>query len=86
MSFSERFDFITEFYTVEKTVELACSISGEEASIRIEAFSDEANGQYHTRVYRDGEKWTDFPWTNGDSADDVINRALSFLRDRGAGK
>jgi hypothetical protein len=40
---------------------------------------DDAEPRMPIRIWR---IWTGFPWTTGQSADDVLRSALSFLRER----
>jgi hypothetical protein len=86
--------FISEFYVVEKVIEVVVRRGGGMERVRIEAMLDPRNGEYSTAAYlrepRDASltsgdiwvSWSDFPWTAGRSADDVLNRAFGFLRER----
>lgn len=103
----EHHSFASEFYTVEKVLEVVCPIGGEDQSIRIEALRDRETNSFSTRAYikesvtlqpsypqstsegfekkpQNYRVWVSFdlPWTNGTSADDVLRRALSFLKER----
>jgi len=100
-------DFCSEFYIVEKVIQVVATIGSEDRSIKIEALFDPVSGDYSTAAYlkedftlqptypqngdgftRERESvqlwvgYTDFPWTSGKSADDVLASALSFLRER----
>lgn len=97
-------NFCSEFYTVEKSVEVVAKIRGEDTRIRIDVLKDNKNGSFSTKVYReeylnvqqsypedenDGQEesqvwiaWTDFPWTDRDSAEGALQQALSFLEER----
>lgn len=44
-------DFCSEFYVVEKTVEVVVQILGESQTIRIEALQSLPQGKYSTRAY-----------------------------------
>ena len=48
-------EFCSEFYTVEKTVEVVVNMNGESKTIRIEAIKDEINGRYSTQAYMEEE-------------------------------
>ena len=99
----EQFPFCSEFYSVERTVEVVVRVAGEPATIRIEALRGD-DGKYCTRAYIQSEItvqltypqtagafssppashsiWTKYelPWTERDSADEVLGQALGFLR------
>lgn len=98
--------FCSEFYTIEKSIEVVVTIKGEDERIRIDALRDETTGKFCTISYiqehftlqqtypqdngvscrspEDYRVWVsyDLPWTDGDTADKVLNRALSFLEER----
>lgn len=44
-------EFASEFYVVEKTIEVVVEIDGQSVSIRIEAIRDARSGRYNTRAY-----------------------------------
>jgi hypothetical protein len=44
-------DFCSEFYSVEKTVEVVVNRNGQTSTVRLEALRDEENGHYCTRAY-----------------------------------
>jgi hypothetical protein len=96
----ENFPFCSEFYVVEKSIEVVVSIKGESTRVRIDALR-EASGRYSTREYFEAlvkleyayppdltveatTIWVPYglPWTDGKSADEVLNRALGFLEER----
>ena len=66
----KRHHFCFEFYTVEKSTEVAMPIRGEETRVRIEALRDERRGTYTTRAYVEehGTLQPTYPQT-GDSYD-----------------
>lgn len=98
--------FASEFYVIEKTIEVVVNIKGENETIKIEAHHDLADGSYKTRAFiqenltlqptypqvggKFGNKPDDFrvyvdydlPWTHRDSADEALQQALGFLRER----
>ena len=87
--------FCSEFYIVEKTIHVVARIAGDDRQIRIEALhAPYSPSAYSTRSYINeriasaaGEQrgtWVDYdlPWTSGNSADDVLAKALSFLGER----
>jgi hypothetical protein len=101
------YGFCSEFYIVEKSIEVVVSLGGEDRRIRIDALQAHgANIEYSTIAYiqenftlqptfpstssgfsRKPEAvtvWVNYalPWTNGTSADGVLQQALSFLGDR----
>ncbi len=43
-------DFCSEFYSIEKTLELVVSRRGEQTTVRLEALRDEENGRYSIRA------------------------------------
>jgi hypothetical protein len=45
------YDFCSEFYTVEKSVEVVVEISGEAETIRIDAYKQGKSGGYCTRSF-----------------------------------
>ena len=47
----EVYEFVSEFYVIEKTIEVVVRISDTLESIRIEAIRDLRSGQYSTRAY-----------------------------------
>lgn len=51
---NKRHGFCSEFYTVEKSIEVVVSLQGDPEQIRIEALRDERNSpaKYSTRAYR----------------------------------
>ena len=81
--------FCFEFRTIEKTVQVAVNIGGEQL-IRIEALRDEKTGKYSTNSMiqvntgAHGTYWVEYelPWVVADSADSAITRALGFLKDK----
>jgi hypothetical protein len=94
----ENFPFCSEFYIVEKTIDVVISIAGRPTNVRIEALRGRS-GEYSTRDYvetviklkspsaagsDEATIWVPYglPWTHGHSADDVLSRALSFLSER----
>ena len=59
--------FCSEFYIVEKSIEVVVSIQGQSERIRIDALRREPSGDYSTKVYRE-EEFTlqpTFPQQNG---------------------
>ena len=104
---AERHAFCSEFYTVEKSIEVVVRRGGESKTVRIDALRNGETGAFSTRAYieehvtlqptypQTGNKfdkksedfrvcvaWTDFPWTDRDSANSAIGQALGFLRER----
>ncbi len=45
-------EFCSEFYTVEKTIQVVVTIDGESQTIRIDALKEGATGRYSTKAYR----------------------------------
>jgi len=101
-----KFDYVSEFYTVEKTIEVEAEVGGSGERIRIHALRHDAanpvrysttaevevpvtihpvygpDGSMDTAAPREARVWVDYsiPWTDGESADAVLNQALAFLR------
>jgi hypothetical protein len=90
----EKFPSCSEFYVVEKVIEVVVTIGVEAKQIRIEALKDQKSGKYSTRGYiQDHVKleyrdvvtettiWVpyDLPWTHRDTADGALSQALGFL-------
>ena len=50
---SQQHGFCSEFYTVEKSIEVVVTIRGEDETIRIDALKDELIGRYKTKAYRE---------------------------------
>ncbi len=97
--------FCSEFYILEKTIEVVVRIKGEDERVKIDALKDEM-GKYSTKSYieehvtlqptypqthgtfdkapRDYRIWLDYdlPWTHRNTADDALNQALWFLKER----
>ena len=48
----KQFDFCSEFYTVEKTIEVVAELKAGPRTVRIEALRGE-DGKYSTRAYTD---------------------------------
>jgi hypothetical protein len=48
----QRHGFCSEFYTVEKTIEVVVTIAGESETIRIDAIKEGNTGKYSTRACR----------------------------------
>lgn len=48
----DKYPFCSEFYIVEKTVEVVAKVGSKTEQIRIEAIYDPRNGHYKTRSYR----------------------------------
>jgi hypothetical protein len=94
----EKYSFCSEFDIVEKTIDVVVKIGSKTEHIRIEALRERSGKystrEYIERrvklqpMYDDEMVETtvrlpyDLPSTNGDSADAVLNRALSFLAER----
>lgn len=49
----QRHGFCSEFYTVEKTIEVVVTIGGESETIRIDALKEGGTGEYSTKAYRE---------------------------------
>ena len=49
----QQHEFCSEFYTVEKTIEVVVTIGGESETIKIDALKDGNTGKYCTRAYRE---------------------------------
>lgn len=49
----QKHDFCSEFYTVEKTIEVVVTIGGESERIKIDALRQGGTGEYSTRAYRE---------------------------------
>lgn len=104
-----QYQFCSEFYIVEKSIELVVTLKGSQgpSRIRIDALhSPESPRQYstvsyieeditvqptypqsqgdHSSVTTSVRMWIayDLPWTDRQSADDVLKQALGFLRER----
>ena len=90
------FPFASEFYVVEKTIEVVVSINGEPERIRIDALK--AGDSYSTTTYIEESvvvqpasggshkvvrQWVDYdlPWTVRESADAALVQALAFLQE-----
>ena len=85
----EKFPFCTEFYQVEKVIEVVVLIRGEAKTVRIEALLHPAMNAYKINSFvwheADGNRfWVDYelPWVMQRSADSALDHALGFLRDR----
>jgi hypothetical protein len=50
---SELHSYCSEFYTVEKTLEVVVSRNGESITVRLEALRNEETGRYSTRAFMD---------------------------------
>jgi len=48
---NESHDYCSEFYSIEKTLEVVVNRNGESTTARLEALRDEINGRYTTRAY-----------------------------------
>lgn len=48
---SNRHKFCSEFYTIEKSIEVVVNINGEDTRARIDALKNGLSGQYVTRAY-----------------------------------
>jgi len=53
MYHKEKHGFCSEFYIVEKTIEVVVTISGKTETIRIDALKEGSTGKYITRAYRE---------------------------------
>lgn len=49
----QRHGFCSEFYTIEKTIEVVVTIGGKSETIKIDALSQGTTGKYITRAYRE---------------------------------
>lgn len=47
----QRHGFCSEFYTVEKTIEMVITIAGESERIRIDPLKEGGTGKYSTKAY-----------------------------------
>jgi hypothetical protein len=48
---SSRYDFCSEFYTVEKSVEVVVELVGEQETVKIEALRNDKSGRYCARAF-----------------------------------
>ena len=48
---SQGHSFCSEFYTIEKSIEVVVNINGEDVQIRIDALGNGVDGSYSTRAY-----------------------------------
>lgn len=64
---SSKHGFCSEFYTVEKTIEVVVSISGQDQRVRIDALYDHVSGNYCTKAYIEENLTVQptFPQSNG---------------------
>ena len=83
------FRFCTEFYQVEKVIELVVQINGETKIVRIEALFNPSMNGYKINSYlwheiQGNKLWVEYelPWVMRPSADSALDHALGFLRDR----
>ena len=103
---ANKFDYVSEIYTVEKTIEIEAQVHGVSERIRIHALSRDfdsrvrysttaeievpvtihpcygPDGSEDTAAPREANVWVDYdiPWTDGETADDVLNQAMLNLR------
>ena len=63
----ESHDFCSEFYTVEKSIEVVVTIQGQSQRIRIDALRDETTGRCCTKAYIEEHLSLQptYPQTNG---------------------
>ncbi len=98
--------FCSEFYTVEKSIEVVVRRGGQSETVRIDALRNAKTGTFVASAYiqrhvtlqptypqtGDGfdkkpedflvwTAWVEFPWTDRDSADEVLGQALGFLEE-----
>jgi len=85
-------DFCSEFYLIEKVIEIVVSIQGTKR-IRIEALKNGNSHKYSVQSYvqdyirvngEDVLTWVNFelPYVIRDTADQAINQALDFLSEK----
>jgi hypothetical protein len=85
----DMFPFCHEFYVVEKSIEVVVTINGNGTPVRIDAMHNLKADRYCAHVYieecgflKSADPVEDFPWTHGNSAEQALRSALSFLRER----
>jgi hypothetical protein len=87
------YPFCSEMYIVEKTIHIVARVAGEDRQIRIEALHNPIGPTaYSTRSYinervtndKGPHTWVeyDLPRTSGNSADEVLTKALWLLGER----
>lgn len=48
---TERHGFCSEFYTIEKSIEVVVNIQGQDTQIKIDALKDGRSGKFSTKAY-----------------------------------
>jgi hypothetical protein len=90
---SANFPFVSEFYVIDKSIQVVVFIKGEYRTIRIDALhrfgKDLGEKYYSARAWilvnpGDFELFVSYelPSVNGNSSDDVLALALSFIKER----